>query len=69
MRTKIKICGFKTPDEVKHLKPAEVDFMGIVLFFRKAEGPYPSSRQKKSLRPCLRESKRRLSLSRRLRNR
>lgn len=36
MRTKIKICGFKTPDEVKHLKPAEVDFMGIVLFFSKS---------------------------------
>ena len=36
MRTKIKICGFKAPDEVKHLKPAEVDFMGIVLFFSKS---------------------------------
>lgn len=36
MKTKIKICGLKTPEEAKKLNPSDIDFMGIVLFFPKS---------------------------------
>lgn len=49
MKTKIKICGFKTPDEVKNLNPADIDFMGIVLFFPKSRRSVSVEQAKKIL--------------------